>query len=236
VKNMTPEEADAIMSSTLEKPVIHAYLRSSKLAGSNSNVIAQQKNLAKLLSSFYGNREYTLNGDFFYEVETYADIALSGTHINPALKKLIDSLGYFDVILLSDVSRATRLDLTTTEFTILLEELFACRREVWVLRHGKIIKINEADFIKYSKISLSEYERLGISSVAGNEVNSRIKRQKKNIAIVLYNDGHELQVIANTVGVTERTVSTYVKEGRAENIITREPYKRVIAKRTRPVM
>lgn len=232
---MTPQEADAIMSSTLEKPSIHAYLRTSKLSGNHSNVIVQQRNLSKLLLTFTGNREYILNGEFFYDLEVYTDIAESGTRINPALQRLLDSLGYFDVVLFSDVSRATRLDLTSTEFNILLDELFACSREVWVFRSGKPIRISKSDFINYAKISLTEYEKLGLLSQVANKVKSEGKQRKKDIATVLYNEGHQLQVIADTLGVTQRTISTYIKEGRLEGDITRAPYTSVIAKRDRPV-
>lgn len=231
---MTPQEADAIMSSTLEKPSIHAYLRSSKLTGSHSNVFTQQKNLSKLLLSFTGNREYILNNEFLYDIETYTDIAQSGTRINPSLQSLLDRLGYFDIVLFSDVSRATRLDLTSTEFDILLGELFACNREVWVFRSGKPVKISKSDFINYAKISLTEYERLGLLSKAANNVKSEGKQRKKDMAINLYNYGHQLQVIADTIGVTERTISTYVKEGRQQGDITRAPYTSVIAKRKGP--
>jgi len=234
VKSMTPEQADAIMSSTLEKPSIHAYLRSSKTEGSFSNVKVQEKNLAKLLESFDNNPQYTLNNDFFYDLEIYSDIAKSGTHINPSLQRLLDSLGYFDVVLFSDVSRATRLNLNSTEFYTLQDELFSCQREVWVLRRNKPTRVSRADFISYAKISLLEHEKLGVNSKAGNLVKSLKKQEKKDIATILYNYGHQLEVIADSVGVSRQTISKYVKEEREAGNITREPYKRVIAQRSSP--
>jgi predicted DNA-binding protein YlxM (UPF0122 family) len=235
MKEMTSQQADAIMSLTAEKPTIHAYLRSSKVSGSHSNVKVQRDNLLKLLLSFTSNHEYKLNGEFYYDIEAYVDVAQSGTRINPSLQRLLNSLSYFDVILFSDVSRATRLDLTSSDFNFLLGELFSCDREVWVLRNNKPVRILKADFINYAKISLSEYERLGYQSQLGNLVKSECKQRRKDITTELYNDGHQLQVIADTVGVSRQMISKYIKEERVLGNITREPYKRVIARRKSPM-
>jgi DNA invertase Pin-like site-specific DNA recombinase len=235
MKSMTSQQADAIMSSTAEKPTIHAYLRSSKVSGSHSNVKTQRDNLLNLLLSFSNDSDYTLNGEFYYDVEAYVDAAQSGTRINPSLQRLLNSLGYFDVILFSDVSRATRLDLTSSDFNFLVGELFSCDREVWVLRSGKPVRILKTDFINYAKISLSEYERLGFQSQLGNLVKSERKQRRKDISTELYNDGHQLQVIADTVGVSRQMISKYIKEERVAGNITREPYKIVIARRKSPM-
>ncbi|MGJ8692134.1 MAG: hypothetical protein ACSHW0_06595 [Thalassotalea sp.] len=197
------------------KPRLAFYQRTSKVSGNYTNVITQEKNLLTLNKEIKGQAQYYLNGEFYFDDHCIfeSDLNKSGKDINTGLQTFLNQLGYDDVVLVSCISRLTRMDVKSKAFKYLLEKIYAQNRSVYIY-NGKLNPscVDQKLFVHLAKISNEQFEQLNAISAIGNEKKKQQKQIRVKGTLEMLELGMSDKVIADTLGLCEKTVRNYKKE------------------------
>jgi DNA invertase Pin-like site-specific DNA recombinase len=196
------------------QPQLHLYLRTSKANGNLTNVTTQVNKLSDLLSHFLDNELYYQYSEWYFDTKLSLneDISKSGIFINDGLQSMLDSLNYNDYVLFADVSRISRLDITSKPFKELIDRLFADNRSIFTLVNKRVVQLSRPEFTNYAKLSNEYYEVLDERSSKGNAtiLSNKVDRQKE--CLRLYNEGMTQIIIAKQLNVSIKTVQRYIKQ------------------------
>jgi hypothetical protein len=234
----SPNEWDGYMENN-KNPKLCFYLRVSKRTPNHSNHVNQMKALILLYKYFEVNQYYPDNNDkeefLFSTIMVYeSDFDKTGTKINSGLETFLDQLYFDDIIIVKDISRLTRMNVTSVEFKYLHRKLYEQDRLVYMLGpHNTPIRINKSQFLQLAKYSNDEFEVLKNNSIKGNAIKSATKRESMDLCKILYEKDFSHKLIAKFIGKKVPTVKGYIAALRKKGVLTRYGRSQ-IAKRTRP--
>lgn len=205
---------------------IAIYCRTSKNTGSLSTLGMQREKLLKMVDIVKKTSIDPIDGFTFDEIKLEGDFALSGTRINEGLESLLEQLNFKDSVLISDVTRISRLATDSEEFKALVDKLYDEYRTVCIYdsKTEGLREITKEEFIVKAKSSFKEYKSLEQRGVNGRQVNTERKENRKEQCYQMLTQGMPQSVIADTLGIGKSTVSIYVKELKNEGRIPDKRY------------
>jgi DNA invertase Pin-like site-specific DNA recombinase len=196
------------------QPQLHVYLRTSKANSNLTNVTTQVRKLSELLDYFLNSELYYSNNEWYFDTQLSLneDVSKSGIYINKGLQSLLDSLGYGDYVLFADVSRITRFDITSKNLKLLTTKLFSDNRMVFTVVNNDVVNLSRNEFTNYAKLSNEYYQVLDYRATKGQAtfISNKVERMKE--CKKLYDEGMTQVIIAKQLGVSIRTIKTYIKD------------------------
>lgn len=208
-----------IEENEMHQPSLAIYLRNSK----KGSEIEQIRKLQSAVNYFTQSDEYWLNGSWYFmdNLTLESDLGKAGDTINSGLRKYLDQLTAYDVCLVQNVKRLSRMDIRDDEFNYLVDKLFSNEREVWHLSESTNKQVDEpslvtkAQFIEYAKLSNEEYNKLRELSALGNEMQSNAKEILLTKALSLFDAGFTNRVVAMELGKSMSMIPKYKRELRS---------------------